>query len=170
MCSSSTLFLCLRETFLFDGINDCEIHTPDYTVIRCDRFSRDGGSVCIYLRNSISFKTCLQFSNSISDLLILSLQNPSLIIIIVYRPPSCPVNYFKEISLKFIHMLCHFPPPNIILLGDFNLPEINWSSLNPSCPTAGSLFNLTSHTFLNQKVSEPIWNCNILDFIFVQTI
>ena len=55
LCSCSTLFFGLCETFLFDGINDCEIHIPDLTVIRCDRFSREGDGVCIYLRNSISF-------------------------------------------------------------------------------------------------------------------
>ena len=38
LCSCSTLFLGLCETFLFDGINDCEIHIPDFTVIRCYRF------------------------------------------------------------------------------------------------------------------------------------
>ena len=52
------------------------------------------------------------------------------------------------------------------MLGDYNLPEINGSSLNPGCSTAGSLLNLTSHTFLNQQVSEPTRNCNILDLIF----
>ena len=31
--SRSTLFLGLCETFLFDGINDCEIQIPDFTVI-----------------------------------------------------------------------------------------------------------------------------------------
>ena len=55
LCSRSTLFLGLCETFLFDGINDCEIQIPDFTVIRCDRFSREGGGVCIYLRNSFLF-------------------------------------------------------------------------------------------------------------------
>ena len=39
LCSCSTLFLGLCETFLFDGINDCEIHIPDFAVIQCDRFS-----------------------------------------------------------------------------------------------------------------------------------
>ena len=120
------------------------------------------------MRNSISFKTCLKFSNSVCDLLIVSLQTPSLIIILVYRPPSCPVKDFEEISLK-IHtyvMSLPSPLPNIILLGDFNLPEINWSSLNPNCPTAGSLLSLTSLTFLNQQVSEPTRNCNIIDIIF----
>ena len=77
------LVLGLCETFLFDGINDCEIQIPDFTVIRCDGFSREGGGVCIYLRNTISFKTCLKFLNSVCDLLIVSLQTPSLNIILV---------------------------------------------------------------------------------------
>ena len=52
------------------------------------------------------------------------------------------------------------------MLGDFNLPDINWSSLNPRCPTAGSLFNLTNLTFLTQQVTEPTRNSNIIDLIF----
>ena len=56
--------------------------------------------------------------------------------------------------------------PNIIFLGDFNIPEINWSSLNPNCPTTGSILNLTNLTFLNQQVSEPTQIYNILDLIF----
>ena len=30
LCTSSTLFLCICKTFLFDDINDCEIHLPDF--------------------------------------------------------------------------------------------------------------------------------------------
>ena len=64
-------------------------------------------------------------------------------------------------------MLRHFPPlPNIIFIGQLTYLRKNWSSLNPNCPTAGSLLNLTSITFLNQQVSEPTRNCNILDLIF----
>ena len=91
LCTSSTLFICICETFLFDGINNSEIHLPDFTVIRCDRISREGGGVCIYMRNSILFKICLQFSNTVCELLIVRLQTPALIIIHVYRPPSCSV-------------------------------------------------------------------------------
>ena len=50
LCTSSTLFICICETVLFDGINDSEIHLPNFTVIRCDRISREGGGVCIYPR------------------------------------------------------------------------------------------------------------------------
>ena len=168
LCTSSTLFICICETFLFDSIKDSKIHLPDFTVIRCDRISREGGGVCIYLRNSILFKICLQFSNTVSELLIVRLQTPALIIILVYRPPSCSVTDFEEILLK-IHtyiMLLPSPLQTIIMLGDFNLLDINWSSLNPRCPTAGSLFNLTNLTFLTQQVTEPTRNSNILDLIF----
>ena len=44
----------------------------------------------------------------------------------------------------------------IILLGELNLPGINWSSLNPSCPTSGSLLNLISLSFLKQQsLNQP---------------
>ena len=90
LSSRSTLFLGLCETFLFDGINYCEIQIPDFTVIRCDRLSREGGGVCIYLRNSISFKTCLKFSNSVGDLLNVSLQTP-------------PSYYYPCLPPSFLH-------------------------------------------------------------------
>ena len=115
----------------------------------------------------ISFKICLKFSDSVCDLLTVCLQTPSLIITLIYRPPSCPVKDFEEISLKILTYVMSLP---YFFLGDFNLPEINWSSIRPNCPTAGSLINLTSITFLSQQISEPTRNCNILNLFFVRTI
>ena len=76
LCTPSTLFICICETFLFDGINDSEIHLPGFTVIRCDRISRDGGGVCIYLRNSILFKICIHFSNTCLRIINCETPNP----------------------------------------------------------------------------------------------
>ena len=73
-------------------------------------------STRIYLRKSISFKTCLKFSNSVCDLLIVSLQTTSLIIILVYRPPSCPVNDFEEISIKNHTYVKSLNQPGTVLL------------------------------------------------------
>ena len=89
LCNSTTLFLCFCETFLHDGIQDSEIQIPDFSIARSDRYSRVGGGVCVYVRNTVNFKICLCFSNSVCELLILKLQSPSIIIIIIYRPPSC---------------------------------------------------------------------------------
>ena len=47
------------------------------------------GLVVVYVRNTVNFKICLCFSNSVCELLILKLQSPSIIIIVIYRPPSC---------------------------------------------------------------------------------
>ena len=91
LCNTTTLFLCFYETFLHDGIQDSEIQIPDFSITRSDRYSRVGGGVCVYIyvRNTVNFKICLCFSNSVCELLILTLQNPSIIITIIYRPPSC---------------------------------------------------------------------------------
>ena len=52
-CDANTLFLCFCETFLHDGIGDCEIQIPGFSITRCDHLSRVGGGVCMYLRNSV---------------------------------------------------------------------------------------------------------------------
>ena len=47
LCDRSTLFLCLCETFLHEGILDSEIKISGFSIIRCDRMARAGGGVCV---------------------------------------------------------------------------------------------------------------------------
>ena len=100
--------------------------------------------------------------------MILKLQNPSIIIIIIYRPPSClDCDFIDVISRAGQYILTiPAPLPNIILLGDFNFPLINWSKPNSQCPLSSSLFYLSDHLFLSQQVAKPTQNSNILDLIF----
>ena len=63
-CDKSTLFLCLCETFLHEGILDSEIKISGFSIIRCDRSSRTSGGVCVYVSNSTTYDTCLTYSNS----------------------------------------------------------------------------------------------------------
>ena len=58
------------------------------------------------------------------------------------------------------------PLPNIIMLGDFNFPNIDWSCSTTSCPMAGPLVDLAGLLFLAQQVKEPSRKHNILDLIF----
>ena len=167
LCNSTTLFLCFCETFLHDGIQDSEIQIPDFSIVRSDRYSRVGGGVCVYVRTTVNFKICLCFSNSVRELLILKLQNPSTIIIIIYRPSCLDCNFIDVISRTEQYILTISAPlPNIILLGDFNFPLIDWSNPNSQCPMSSPLFHLSDHLFLSQQVSKPTRNSNILDLIF----
>ena len=52
-CDANTLFLCFCKTFLHDGIGDIEIQIPDFSITRCDRLSRVGGIVCIYMKKNL---------------------------------------------------------------------------------------------------------------------
>ena len=111
-------FYVFVKLFLHDGIGDSEIQIPEFSITRCDRLSRVGGGVCIYLRNSVNFITCVNYSNSVCDLLIIKINHPSLIVILIYKPPSCTTNEFNDIIVKvnqFIFSLSS-PLPNIIIL------------------------------------------------------
>ena len=56
---------------------------------------------------------------------------------------------------------------NIILCGDFNVPNIDWSNLSPtsSSPAAVLLCDLIADNFLSQLVYTPTHGKNILDLI-----
>ena len=142
--------------------------TSQWIISPHDRLLREGGGVCIYVRNTKSFSVCLKYSNSICDLLIVKLHQPSLIIILMYRPPTCPITEFNDIILKTKSYIMSLPSPlpNIIMLGDFNFPNIDWSCATTRCPMAGPLVDLAGLLFLAQQVNEPTRKHNILDLIF----
>ena len=135
LCDRSTLFLCLCETFLHEGILDSEIKISGFSIIRCDRMARAGGGVCVYVSNSTTYDICLAYSNSVCELLIVRIHNPALIIILMYRPPSCPAEAFNDIISRSQSLILSMPSPlpNIIMLGDFNFPDIDWTKPDLSC-------------------------------------
>ena len=157
LCSNNTLFVASCETFLSDVISDSEISITNFNIIRCDRHSQIGGGVCIYLKQS----------NSVCDLLIIKLIQPELIVILLYRPPSCSGPQFEDVILKMKSVMFKLvsPLPNIIMLGDFNLPTMSWSQPGDCfisrifCPFVESLF-------LQQFVNVPTRKKYILDLVF----
>ena len=52
------------------------------------------------------------------------------------------------------------PLPNIILLGDFNIPEVIWDNPHAYNPSSELLIDLATLVFLNQQVSTPIRKSN----------
>ena len=136
--------------------------------VLCDRVSSPGGGVCLYLRKNLIYKICLKYFNSVCDLLILKILSSDLFFILVYRPPSSPLSDFDDSITKtrsFILSL-QAPLPNIILLGDFNMPEVIWDNPHAYNPSYELLFDLATFLFFNQQVSTPTRKSNVLDLIF----
>ena len=162
------MFICLCETFLHDGILDSEVQIPGFIIVRCDRLSRPGAGVCLYLRKKLIYKICRKYSNSVCDLLIVKILSPDLIIILVYRHPSSPLSEFDDIITKTRELILSLqaPLPNIILLGDFNMPEVIWDNPHAYNPSSEVLIDLATILFLNQQVSTPTRKSNVLNLIF----
>ena len=129
--------------------------------------SRAGGGVCVYVSILTTYDICLTYSNSVCELLIHRLHKLTLIIILMYHPPSCPAEDFNDnISRSQAFVLSiHSSLPNIIMLGDFNFPCINWTNPDLKCPYAIPLISLSDCLFLIQQVLVPSHKSNILDLI-----
>ena len=126
--------------------------------------------MCVYVSNLTTYDTCLTYSNSVCELIQLRLHKPALIIILMYRPPTCSPEDFNDIIRRSQAIILYMssPLPNIIVLGDFNFPDINW--LNYNCHDASPLILFSDLLFLNQQVSAPTRKSNILNLIFLLLI
>ena len=93
---------------------------------------------------------------------------PELIIILLYRPPSCTIPQLEDMITIIYSYLNNLgsPLPNIVFLGDFNLPNMNWQNPNPNTDVYRTLCPLLDFYFLQQLVTEPTRKQNILDLIF----
>ena len=167
LSNSYTLLICLCETFLNSSILNAEIFMPGFVVCRCDRADRPGGGLCIYIKDSIMFQVCLSYSNSVCELLIVKLDNPSLIIVAIYRPPSSLNSDFEDNITRTTQCFNEMstPMPNVVV-GDFNLPNFNWDDPNTDCLISKVMCPFIDSFFLKQIVTKPTRGSNILDLVF----
>ena len=88
--------MCLCETHLNDGVQDSEILREGWNIVRSDRKSRAGGVVALYLDERIPISEKLSYSNSVCETAGVYLPLSDLVIITVYRPPSCGEDMFTD--------------------------------------------------------------------------
>ena len=84
----------------------------------------------------------------------------------MYRPSSCTINEFDDVIIKinqFIFSL-NSPLPNIMILGDFNFPGVDWYS--PNLSSLKPLVNLCDSLFLSQQVNRLTRKTDISNLFF----
>ena len=163
------------ESGLHNAIHDDCLNMPDYTMLRFDRPTKGGSVMLLFSSNySVIYFKCLSFgplqvllrkvARLISDF-------PFAKIICVYRPSTCDLtsslSFLKALETDIAPLKSESP---IIVMGDFNLPTIDWATQRPTLnhTTAGYCLILASkRAHLTQLVSIPTHKNNFTDLVFI---
>ena len=113
--------ICVSETWLDSSVTDTEINTPGYLVTCRDR-NREGGGVCIYVREDLAFNPRNDLNDSELESVWIELCLPKtkpILIGCAYRPPK-KTNFFDILENNISN--CHrFSDIECYLFGDFNI-------------------------------------------------
>ena len=127
-------FVAVTETWLKDSIFDSEVlyNFTGYNIFRSDRSNeRQGGGVCLYLKDCYTGDILSAFSNSVCELLVVKVHQLNSVVCIAYRPPDTKRSEFKELleCLEETLKSLPTPAPNILLMGDLNFSRrsLFWS-------------------------------------------
>ena len=124
-------FLGISETWLTNSVTDSFLVIPGYEIVRHDSPSqRRKHGVAVYIRNNLKFNV---ISCNVDNVLIIYLVDLCLYIITVYRPPSCSSVENMQLA-QFIEDFCY--GREVVVQGDFNLPNVNWNSVSGSVSQA----------------------------------
>ncbi|BHF74856.1 hypothetical protein SprV_0501794400 [Sparganum proliferum] len=150
--------ISITETWLSASVDDREVALSGYHLFRKDRSGRQGGGVLTYVKYGLFASEKEGQLARTTETLWLTIKTPGsqpLEILMVYRPPrndpqsdSSLLEELETISIR----------PNVMIMGDFNAPNIDWNLT--SAP--GSEFNFdrrllksVQRSHLTQHVSSP---------------
>ena len=158
--------VCITESWLNSSISNNALTSDlNYSVFRKDRDDSYGG-VCV-LTNDDLFKAVpviLPTKYANLELVVVDIVNlqSKCRVFVCYRPPSNDSDRSAvQYSIEMCECIESLYPNNstVIVCGDFNLPNINWTNIdvsvinNPTC--SGIFLSLFLKYAFNQYVSEP---------------
>ena len=148
---------------ILSSIYDNEITPNGYSVYRYDRSTR-GGGVLFFVKSSLPSTISPTTFNVESNSVIISTH---LIISCIYLPPA--VDDSIHISLlAFLHNLS--PSHNHIIMGDFNMPDIDWSTLSAISTYSNSFCDAVYDNNLYQLITVTTHiKGNTLDLLLTDT-
>lgn len=168
---SSYPMIALTETWLKPYITNAQVHIPGYEIIRCDRSTRKGGGVLLYLSDQLISSSIETFDDKMCQAIACTCEASKTLIMIAYRPPNAETHSSKNL-FRFLqgYISAANDEYDVIIMGDFNLPNINWvtseitsGSTQSSKEAAESLIDLMDSTLLSQYITVGTRKSNILD-------
>ena len=159
-----TDILLISETHLTPADEDVVVGIPGYLLLRNDSGNTRTHGVCAYVSERL---TIADVDASPPNVISFQLSSLDVHVYAVYRPPS---NSREQDALLISYLLDTCIDKEIILMGDFNLPSINWS-LDDQPKVASSSDSKFLDAFdalgLTQWIEETTFprSGNILDLI-----
>lgn len=163
--------ILVTETWLSERTPSDVISLAGYQSFRTNRFNQRGGGCMAYVKHEFTVSILSHSAlDAVPDSLWLQLSLASQILYVgcIYRPPGRNYADFDRIVDAF-NFLSEFPASAKIVAGDFNAPDICWSSM--SGPR--NLLQFLSCLRLGhwtQHVQTPTRLNNILDLVFTSGI
>lgn len=159
----------ITETWLRSDITNELVFPPHYKVFRKDRMHR-GGGVAVLVKDQID-ATLIGDAPDLECLCVkLSCWGHCFVLYACYRPPDATPDYL----IKLQEHMSSYQNKKILLIGDLNLPGVNWELLqanNKSDENANILFDIMLTHDLIQVVNEPTRvqgsSCSVLDVVFL---
>ena len=155
--------LGITETWINGHEFEAEFNIPGYKLFHQDREHKKGGGVLLYVKNEIHACEQRKDKQDKYDSLWVELTEANgqkMNVGVIYRP--------KTLSLaddnKLFHELSTFCNREVLIMGDFNFNDINWTTLEHG--SVGSrLIDFLGDNYLVQHVKDPTRNRNILDLL-----
>lgn len=145
--------LSVNETWLDSSIPDANIFIPGYNVHRRDRTTH-GGGVCLYIRNTLQYKSVTAFQTLEGIALTIRLPSASrrqqftAAICSVYRPPASNIVFWADLKRELDPLISSHE--HAVVLGDFNT-----NILEPTSHHINHLKGLTTELCLQNVVHAP---------------
>ena len=120
----------------------------------------------LLVKNNIPTTRRIDLEDATTELLWIELSHSKgrALLGVFYRPPSSDLEYLRNLQ----NSLSKIPDShNIILCGDSNVPNVNWTMTVPITPSqvATLLSDITLHSSLSQLVPDTTRNNNTLDLV-----
>ena len=156
------LFL-VSETHLTSTISNAAIQIPGYEVIRNDSGESSKHGVCAFIRDGIKFDNVDFGHNNVLGFRLTSL---NVYVYVIYRPPSNSVNQ-NDGLIMYLQDRC--ADKETVLMGDFNLPTVDWTADSISTTSASDrkFLDLFDSLGLTQWIQDSTFprSGNTLDLI-----
>ena len=163
------------ESHLDKNINDAEIFPPDsgYKILRKDRTKHGGGVFIAYKENLVVTNMTELGKNNECIYVKLQLQHAQTLHLgCFYRPTDCRPDALNALHQDLHKLLDKERTPNLILGGDFNVPNCDWNNLcfsqipNYGVTVNNLVLDLTRELGLTQMVETLTRERNLLDLLF----